>query len=182
MSMDDPVVYARRFKRFFVKCSSKMNNWNIATIDTRAFSFAGLSVDARLVDAYDADTFTVVFPFDNKLQKFTLRLQGIDAPEMKGVTHNTAISARNRALELLTGSSVHALKTRTDVQSFLARKTVIVHVECGEFDKYGRILADVRPASCSGLDPAISVSAALLQDGLAYAYDGGTKHHQTFLG
>ena len=51
--------------------------------DIPEFSLCGQSLKGKVVEMYDADTCKIVLPLNNTLYKFTCRLNGIDAPEMK---------------------------------------------------------------------------------------------------
>lgn len=149
-------------------------------IDTPLFSLAGRNCYARLVDVYDGDTVTVVMQTFGIFYKFTLRLHGIDTCEIKSkntTARNLAFQARLRTLELLCANKVNveALHScaETDkhfIRDVLKDNIVVIWVECMEFDKYGRILANVFPTpGCE------SVSDVLLKENLAYAYNGQGK-------
>ena len=47
------------------------------------FSLKGQQLYCKIVNVYDADTCRVVFFLNNQLVKYTLRLIGVDSPEMK---------------------------------------------------------------------------------------------------
>jgi endonuclease YncB( thermonuclease family) len=40
-------------------------------------------IQAKITNVYDADTCRAVFYLDNKLVKYTVRLKGIDTPEIR---------------------------------------------------------------------------------------------------
>lgn len=46
----------------------------------------------------------------------------------------------------------------------------IIIVECGDFDKYGRLLGEIYLE-----DNPVSLSKQMIENGHAKAYDGGTK-------
>jgi endonuclease YncB( thermonuclease family) len=103
---------------------------------------------------YDGDTVTVTVPDVHPLlgQKISVRLYGIDTPEMYSADvceRDAALRAQKLVRELLMQSS------RIDLEN--VRR-----------DKYFRILADIKVDSGS-------VSRNLLDRGLAYPYFGGTK-------
>ena len=103
---------------------------------------------------YDGDTLTVSIPNVHPLlgQKVSVRILGIDTPEVK--THDTCEkSAARNAQRLVENLLSHA--QRIDLEN-VAR------------DKYFRILADVRV-------DGKSVAELLIKNRLAVAYDGGTK-------
>ena len=89
----------------------------------------------KVIKVYDADTITIAtkLPFkndtnDNKLYRFSVRLNGIDAPEMKGksITEQEKIDAH---------------EAQQFVSNLILNKYVTLKNVANE--KYGRILADV---------------------------------------
>ena len=103
---------------------------------------------------YDGDTcYITAKTFPEPLQKMSIRILGIDTPEIKGECKeekDLALKGRELANEL-----------------FKSAKTV--RLENLDWDKYGgRVLADVY------LDEEL-YSKKLIDAGLARFYDGGTK-------
>lgn len=146
-------------------------DWSEASCSTQPFSPEGLVSVGRVVDCYDGDTLQVVMPFLDQLFRFTLRLHGIDAPEMKGSTRSKAIVTRDRVLQLITGAVVlPVLRDREAVRSLLKDTVALVQVECLGCDKYGRVLAHVRPTVDGD-----TISDVLIREGFAVSYDGGSK-------
>jgi endonuclease YncB( thermonuclease family) len=147
-------------------------NYNISV---PFFTLSGIRAVARLVDVYDGDTVTCIFPIlKDNYYKFNLRLKGIDTAELK----NSDLIAKKKALEarhfiLSSCCDTYNLKqdcSRHDIQNYLKDNNVFVWVECFDFDKYGRVLANVYKEPDS-----MSLSDLLLNCKLAYAYDGGKK-------
>ena len=103
---------------------------------------------------YDGDTLTVRVPDVHPLlgEKISVRIVGIDAPEM----HSSNLCERNIAV--LAQKFVFKILSQ-------AQRIDLVSVQR---DKYFRILADVR------VDDQ-SLSQILLSYGFAYVYNGGTK-------
>ena len=142
---------------------------------TPAWSFNGQLLIAKVVDVYDGDTITVVFPHANGIYKFKVRLDGIDAcerisndPEKKKL----ALAARNRILQLIgidVGLDLFKEWSNKEVVDMLKIRPCFVSLTCKHFDKYGRILADVATENDS------SLSKVLINESLACYYDGGTK-------
>jgi endonuclease YncB( thermonuclease family) len=139
---------------------------------TPSFSLNGVQTAARVVDVYDGDTMTCVLPMHDQYYKFTVRLAGIDTCEVKGKNREHALRARNRVLELVTGTPVVAdtVTTRKKVKALLERDVHLVWLHCQEFDKYGRLLAEARERP-----DAKTFSQILIDEKLAYAYQGDTK-------
>lgn len=108
---------------------------------------------ARIVDIYDGDTVTCIFLVNGRLCKESVRLRGIDAPEIRSKTNKEA-----------------AIAVRDHLRTLCLNKCVCLQ-DVSE-DKYGRMLANIR------LDD-IDVSEYLLNRGLVKAYDGGHKSEFT---
>lgn len=107
-----------------------------------------------VIKVYDGDTITVAaqLPYpESPYYKFSLRLTGIDAPEMKGQTEEERAAAH---------SSQKAL------EDLILHKTV--RLENRRQEKYGRLLTDVYLGD-------IHINKWLLDNGHAKAYDGGKK-------
>lgn len=150
--------------------------------NTPKFSLDGRVQHARVVDVYDSDSFQVVMQVHGEMRKFTVRLKGIDAPEIRGKcpeTKRRALAARNRTLSLITGSPMGRFEgmTRGQVRKFLAIEPgFIVEVRCGGYGKYGRVLAEVYKIDEAegdaqvGGGERVSFSDTLMAEGYAAAY------------
>jgi endonuclease YncB( thermonuclease family) len=111
--------------------------------------------NGKVIKVYDGDTITIAtkLPYYNSpFFRFSVRLRGIDCPEIR--TKNTtekhcAVIAR----DLLVNNIYHKIVTLENI----------------DYDKYGRILADVF------LDGK-NITELLINNRLAVKYDGGTKH------
>lgn len=143
-------------------------------VNTPQFSLDGVKTYARVVEAYDGDTIKVVLNIFGSLLKFTCRLKGIDTCEMKSKNpkcKELAVKARNRLLELICQKPCTDVADKKQVVDVLQKDVHVVWIQCYEMDKYGRLLVDVfaTPASTT------SFSTILVQDKLAYKYEGDTK-------
>lgn len=143
-------------------------------VKTPLFSLEGQTMIAKVVKVYDADTIHIVLPLFDKLMKFKTRFIGIDSAEI-----------RSKDPE----EKAHARKSRDVLKEKILNR--LVRVECGEFDKYGRLLVSVYPYQINGQqgggstpsgekmssigDPSVSYNDWLVQEKHAYVYDGGTK-------
>ena len=119
------------------------------------FSFRNYECLAKVVHIYDGDTVHLVLPLPDthKLVKIKARLYGIDTPEMRiSEQKESALKAKERLIELL------------------QKMNYIVHVKCGEFDKYGRVLVTLYSTEFSK-----SLNDILIEEGHGYAYFGKTK-------
>ena len=124
-------------------------------IKTAKFTLLGHKTYAKCVYVYDGDTVHVVFkmPNGNECYKWVVRMNGIDTPEMKS-------------------KNVTEKKAAVLARDFLKEQILdkIIIVDCLEFDKYGRLLAELYTEG----NP-VSLSRQMIEKGHAKAYDGGTK-------
>ena len=108
----------------------------------------------RVLRCYDGDTIHIAAKLDlpkSETYKFSVRLAGIDCPEMRSDDENekaTAIKARDELASMINGK--------------------IVELKDVSKEKYGRLLADVV------LD-GLSCSGYLVSKRLAVPYNGKTK-------
>ena len=113
----------------------------------------------KIVRVYDGDTVTIAtrIQIDGKeipkIFRFSLRLRGIDSPEMK---------TKNQTEKAL------AIQSRDALSKLIMGK--IMTIENVDYDKYGRILADMITPE------GVNVSQWMIDNRLAVKYDGGTKH------
>ena len=122
--------------------------------DTVEFTFP--IKGGRVIKVYDADTITIAskLPFDDSpMYRLSVRLNGIDTPEMKG----KGISDEEKEA---------AKQARDFVSNMVLNK--YVKLENIESEKYGRILADVYIGN-------VHLNEILLKERYAVKYDGGTK-------
>jgi len=111
--------------------------------------------EGKVVKVYDADTITVANRIGNNANdifRFSIRLRGIDSPEIKSKNAHTKAKAQ---------------EARDVVKEMVFGK--IVRLENVSLEKYGRLLADVY------IDD-IHLNQWLLDNNYAVEYDGGTKH------
>lgn len=139
---------------------------------TPPFSLKGTKTWARVVQIYDGDTMTCVLPVLGAHYKFSVRMAGVDACEMRSSNPEVmakAIMARDRVFESITGLHSTGL-SKKEVTDVLGREVYVVWLVCQGWDKYGRLMADVHV-----MPDGESIAALLLREKLAYAYNGGTK-------
>lgn len=129
-----------------------------APLETQVAQNCAHSEDAfrcvQYIRNYDADTVTVSIPDVHPLigREISVRVKGVDTPEIKGKTECEKQLA-STAQKMVAGM----LST--------ARQIDLVALER---DKYFRVLSDVQ-------FDGRSLSAYLLEQKLAYPYDGGAK-------
>lgn len=154
---------------------------------TLTMDLAGFQGPARVLDVYDGDTITVAIEYPPGYTfRHSLRVAGIDAPEMTGgqaMTVSQAVSAREALLALLLPEAIGQCPAQSNAQSntqskasrrketraLLAEHPVIVTASVRGAEKYGRLLASVRLGSGADL------AAKMLAGGYAVRYDGGSK-------
>jgi endonuclease YncB( thermonuclease family) len=120
-----------------------------------------MKTKAKACDIYDGDTFGAVFNYNGKLIKYRCRCLGYDSPEMKPAkskpNHDNEVAmakaAKQRFTELLQKS-----------------RDGLITIECGKFEKYGRLLVTVY----NGVDK-MSVNQIMINEGHGRPYDGGKK-------
>ena len=143
-------------------CFGKMGLCNsvalyCATYDnTKTFDFKGLVCKAKVVRVYDGDTCWVVMPVSGTLRKIKVRLLGIDTPE---IHPDLKTPQRDKMIE-------KAFKAKKALEDMVLDK--VVRLECGEFDKYGRLLVTI-------LYKGENVNTYLIENAYAKAYYGGHK-------
>jgi len=107
-----------------------------------------------VLKVYDGDTITIAskLPFENSpIYRFSVRLSGIDTPEIKGKTEkekHMAKDAKNKLETLILGKYILLKNINTE--------------------KYGRILADIYLED-------IHINKWMVDQNLATKYDGGKK-------
>ena len=112
----------------------------------------------KVIKVYDGDSITIAakLPFDNSLlYRFSVRLNGIDTPEIKGKNEDEKEAAKN-------------------ARDALSKLILNKHITLKNVDneKYGRVLADVY------LDE-LHINEWLVKEKYAVRYDGGAKKPPT---
>ena len=113
--------------------------------------------EGQVIKVYDGDTITIAayMPYadgtDSPLFRFSVRLNGIDTPEIKGHSEEEKKAAKD-SRAALNEKLLHRVVTLKNVQT----------------EKYGRILADVY------LDE-LHINQWMIDNKYAVKYDGGKK-------
>lgn len=140
--------------------------------DVKPFSMIGYKLNVRVVDIYDGDTIKVISNhINNTYYIYTLRLSGIDTCEITSknpIIKKFAYLARNRLVELITDIIIISSTSKKDIKEILLENIFTVTIECGKFDKYGRILAKIY--NRKGL-----LNDILIKEKLAMPYNGNSK-------
>ena len=124
--------------------------------DTVEFTFP--IEGGRVIKVYDGDTITIAskLPFnESPLYRLSVRLNGIDTPEIKGKTEDEKLAAK-LTRDALAGLILNKYVTLKNIQT----------------EKYGRILADVYFGE-------LHLNEWLIKEKYAVKYDGGTKKTPT---
>ena len=122
--------------------------------DTVEFTFP--ITGGKVIKVYDADTITIAtrLPFkDSPLYRLSVRLNGIDAPEIKGKD----VSDEEKGAAIIAREVVSKMILHKDV--------VLKNIQT---EKYGRVLADVY------IDD-VNLNEYLVTHKYAVKYDGGKK-------
>ena len=110
--------------------------------------------EGQVIKVYDGDTITIAskMPYpESPMYRFSVRLNGIDTPEIKGKNADEKEIAK---------------KARDELSALILNK--IVTLKNVQSEKYGRILADVYLED-------VSINDWLIEKRFAVKYDGGTK-------
>jgi hypothetical protein len=130
------------------KICDKTITWN----DTIPFKIP--ITGGYVIKVYDGDTITIAskLPFENSpMYRFSVRLLGIDTPEIKGKNEKEKIMAK---------------EAKNKLENMIMNKHIIL--KNINTEKYGRILADVYLED-------IHINKWMVDQNLAIKYDGGKK-------
>jgi endonuclease YncB( thermonuclease family) len=133
----------------------KLDQLKCSTNNIAEFSLNGYNTLSKIVDVYDGDTCKGVLYLDNKLTKFTIRMNGYDTPEIR----------TNDAIEKEYGIAAKIIVSRMILNK-------IVYLKCGKWDKYGRLLADIYMKTPKN---TICLNDWIIKNNLGVKYDGKTK-------
>ena len=107
-----------------------------------------------VIKVYDGDTITIaakVTRCSSTFYKFSVRLRGIDTPEIKGKTDDEKQAA---------------IRARDNLSDKILHKSISLNYV--KYDKYGRLLAEV-------YFKGKNINQWMLDNRMGIAYDGGTK-------
>ena len=109
--------------------------------------------EGKVIKVYDGDTITIAtkMPYDDNFYRFSVRIRGIDCPEIKSKNSNEKLCA---------------IMARDFLKEIIFNK--VAKLEEISYDKYGRILADVYVDD-------LNISELMISESLAIKYDGGRK-------
>lgn len=129
-------------------------------------TFKGLEMYAKCVDIHDGDTCRLKFFYRNEITQCSVRLLGIDAPEI-------IPKKAGRTVESLKKEKNEAKKAKDELL-LLFGDDRLVYVKFEEHDKYGRPLVTLYKSK----NDARSINQIMIEKGYGVSYDGG--HKKTF--
>lgn len=121
-----------------------------ATDDVPKFSLAGHEYQAKCVAVYDGDTCHIVFVYNGVLTKWSLRLMGINTPEIKDKDPETVKKA---------------IDSRDFLKSLILNK--IITVKINGFEKFGRLLGTLYLKQG---DKEININKLMIDRGYAVSF------------
>ena len=149
-----------------------MENFN--DYNTENFSFDGLNTMSRIIDITDGDTIKAIINFKDEYYKIIVRLNNIDTCETRSKCEENkklGLDAKKRIYNLITDKIADEDYNKKSVKKELNTNCYLVYLKCYDFDKYGRVLADIYKNENNDE----SFSSILIKEKLAYVYEGKTK-------
>lgn len=128
-----------------------MQSLDSITSSVPFFTLKGHKCRAKVVHVYDGDTVHLVFEFLGQMFKWHTRIAHVDTPELKTKNQEEkkmGYEARDKLRELIDNK--------------------LVDIVCLDFDKYGRVLAEITYNN-------ERVDEWLIKNGYAKSYEGKTK-------
>ena len=129
--------------------------------NTPSFTFKDKVFKAKCIKVYDGDTITAAINVFGGFYKFSIRMDGYDAPEIKPKKENPGREEEKK----------WAKKSKEYLSGLVLNKMVELH--CKDYDKYGRILAEVTINE-------ESINKLMLKNGYCRQYSGGKKEEWDF--
>jgi endonuclease YncB( thermonuclease family) len=108
----------------------QLDHLKLATDDTPEFTLEDTKTLCKVVDVYDGDTVKVVFYYKDELLKWTVRLYGINTPELRP---SRKLSNRDEIIR-------RGKEARDYVISKCKETDNMIYLHCLGNDKYGRLL------------------------------------------
>jgi len=143
---------------------------NINDDDIHIFSLKAIKTYGKIIKNYDGDTADCVLIYKNDFYRFKVRFYGYDSPEIK-----PSLNIENRDEIIMKAKEAKyrlwQLTTKTD--EYKNHKNII-KIECGDFDKYGRLLITAYEEE-EEEDFEKSINKRMIEEGYGYSYLGGKK-------
>ena len=155
---------------FCPECEEVLLELKQKTKSTPKFSLKDQVKICKVVDVYDGDTCRVVFNHGNTFNKWTIRMNGYDTPEMRP----------SKSLPNRDEIKKNAVASRDYLKSLIMNESdQLVYIHCGDFDKYGRLLGEIyvnNPTIQSNdQEENPSVNSLMVKNNYGYVYHGGAK-------
>tara|TARA_B100000242_G_C43039518_1_gene484855 strand:+ start:824 stop:1351 length:528 start_codon:yes stop_codon:yes gene_type:complete len=151
------------------------------------FTLLGEIKVCKVVSVYDGDTIKVCFYHNNIINKWSVRLLGLDTPELRP---SRLLSNRQDEIRKAKESRDYLRSILLPSKNDTTQK--LFYLKCFDFDKYGRLLGEIfeyQPVifknnnsdyqtggtlSNTNLHPS-SINTLMITNGYAKYYDGGKK-------
>lgn len=147
-----------------MKLFDKLKNFNLLRQLKKAkknkvynhFSLSGKQKWAEVVDVYDGDTIKVIMKFRGVIDRWTVRMNGYDSPEMKPLLSDPNRDEIKEKAKIAKNALIEKIGNKP------------VYMKIYNFDKYGRLLADL-------FIDGENINRWMIDNGYGYVYDGGKK-------
>ena len=151
------------------------------------FTLLGEIKVCKVISVYDGDTIKVCFYHNNIINKWNIRLIGLDTPELRPSRH---IPNRDEEIKNAKASRDYLRSTLLPSKNDTTQK--LFYLKCNDFDKYGRLLGEIFEyqsnifkntntkyqiggyLSNTNLHSS-SINSLMVTNGYANYYDGGKK-------
>lgn len=150
---------------FYSKKYNLLNKNN----NTPLFTLKGKIFMCKVVEVYDGDSCKVVFCFNKKYYKWNIRMLGYDSPEIRISKYNID---RDHLKKIALKAKKHFIKLLNYNNN---NNTQLLYIKCYDFDKYGRLLAELYFKYNDAINNINSINSFMIISGNAIPYYGGKK-------
>jgi len=139
--------------------------------DIKVFNLKGLKTYGKIIKNYDGDTADCILLNNDILYRFKVRMYGYDSPEIKPSLN---IENREEIIKKAKEAKNRLWQLTTKTEENKNHKNLI-KIECGDFDKYGRLLITAYEEENEDYDFEKSINKKMIDEGYGYSYYGGKK-------
>ena len=107
-----------------------------STLDTNYFTLSGEIKICKILSVYDGDTIKVSFYHNNIINKWNIRLIGINTPELR-----PSRNMPNRLQEINNAKASRDYLKK--ILNYTNNTNTLFYLKCYHFDKYGRLLGEI---------------------------------------
>ena len=146
-------------KQKLLKCTNE---------NTEFYKFNNKKFYCKVIDIYDGDTITIAIRLNKKIYKHKVRMFGYDSPEMRPLKNNV-----DRDIII-----AKAKKAKKVLSKLIMDKIVVIHIQKGTWDKYGRLLGVIYIKVIQGVGLRaynLNVNKYMIDNNYGYIYYGGAK-------